>query len=59
MVCVVPVRLRPMMSFPHTKSNNVHDKISKSKTNPDLSQQITILCEIILSMFSCLVVSKL
>ena len=32
-VCVVPVRMCPLMSFPHTKSNNAHDKISKSKTN--------------------------
>ena len=33
-VCVVPVRMRPLMSFPHTKSNNAHAKLSKSKTNP-------------------------
>ena len=57
MVCVIPVRMRPLMSFPHTKSNNA--KISKSKTN----HGIAILCEIILSIVSSvtdfLVVSKL
>ena len=36
MVCVVPVRMRPLMSFPHTTSNNAHDKISKSKKNPGI-----------------------
>ena len=35
-VCVVPVHIRPLMSFPHTKSNRAHDKISKSKTNPGI-----------------------
>ena len=36
MVSMVPVRMRPLMSFPHTKCNIVHAKISKSKRNPGI-----------------------
>ena len=36
MVCMIPVRMRPLMSFIHTESNNAHVKISQSKTNPGI-----------------------